>query len=49
MNYETPKTDVDSEQEILELSLDEQHYVAGGLSPMKWIELDSFSWGASNA
>jgi hypothetical protein len=45
MNFETfvelfraaPETDADPEQEILELTLDEQYYVAGGLvrMPMK--------------
>jgi hypothetical protein len=47
MNYETPKTD--SGEEILELTLDEQHYVAGGFHPIKIIEIDSWSFGASNA
>jgi hypothetical protein len=50
MNYETfveaPKTDSDSEHEILELTLDEQHYVAGGFLKMHGL---SFSFGASNA
>jgi hypothetical protein len=31
MNYETPKTDSDSEQEMQELTVDEQRQVAGGV------------------